>query len=93
MRIEEMVSGDDVAGGAGGFKDADFGFGDRVVHNDVIVVGEKNAGLGAAVGHRDRVEPAPGAELGGRGQDPLLTAGVADPRPRTVPLRGRGPLP
>jgi hypothetical protein len=45
-RIEDTVSGDDVAGGAGVFKDTDCGLGDHVIHNDVVVAGEKNAGLG-----------------------------------------------
>jgi len=42
-----MVSRDDVSGGAALFQDADCGFGDGVVCNDVAVAGEKDAGLGA----------------------------------------------
>ena len=35
----------------------------------------------ADVGHRDRVEAAPGPEGGRGGKNPLLAPGIADPHP------------
>jgi hypothetical protein len=55
---------------------------DRLLAAEVPVdPGADDAGLGPDVGHRDRMETAPGAEGGRGGQDPLFAVRVADPRP------------
>ena len=46
-RIEETISGDEVAGGAGVFEDADCSFVDGVVYDDVVVARDEDAGLGS----------------------------------------------
>jgi hypothetical protein len=46
-RIEEMVSDDDIAGGAGLLENADCGFVDRIVHDDIVVARDEDTRLGA----------------------------------------------
>ncbi len=44
--IEDVVGGDEIAGGGGGFEDADGGFGDGVIADEVVVAVEEDAGFG-----------------------------------------------
>jgi len=56
------------------------GYQDRRLAVEVAVhAGPDDAGLGADVGHGYRVEAAPGAERGGRHQDPFFPARIAPP--------------
>src|SRR5207302_1596198 len=45
--IEEAIPRDDISRRAGFFEHTDGGLSDHVVHNDVVVAGEKDAGLSA----------------------------------------------
>ncbi len=45
--IEEVIPRDDISRRAGFFEHTDGGLSDHVVHNDVVVAGEKDAGLSA----------------------------------------------